>query len=163
MSLFRCTIHYLDARCGHYYQFFSINPLSANFAKWPNTLKQFVGNLPTNYLNVFGHFVGLALKGLRKLFFRNKRKTKKLWMVVFLFQQIIRLIHKSPLIRQKGESQNEFYRKTQHAKVSEKRIVRIRGWEMFVFLKIWGVFCFLVTPALRSSFYLITDELLIRF
>ena len=32
--------------------------------KWPNTLKQFVGNLPTNCLSVFGHFVGLAFKGL---------------------------------------------------------------------------------------------------
>ena len=35
-----------------------INPLSANFTKWSNTLKQFVGNLPRNFLSVFGHFVG---------------------------------------------------------------------------------------------------------
>ena len=42
----------------------NINPLSAKLIKWPNTLKQFVGNLPTNCLSVFGHFVGLALKGL---------------------------------------------------------------------------------------------------
>ena len=42
------------------------NPLSANVTKWPNTLKQFVGNLPTNCLNVSGHLVGLALKGLNK-------------------------------------------------------------------------------------------------
>ena len=41
-----------------------ISPLSANPTKWPSTLKQFVGKLPTNYLNVFGHFVKLALKGL---------------------------------------------------------------------------------------------------
>ena len=41
-----------------------INPLSPNPIKWPNTLKQFVGKPPTNYLNVFGHFVNLALKGL---------------------------------------------------------------------------------------------------
>ena len=34
-------------------------------SKWPNTLKQFVGNLPTNCLSVFDHFVGLALKGLK--------------------------------------------------------------------------------------------------
>ena len=40
------------------------NPLSANPTKWPNTLKQFVGNLPTNCLSVFGHFVKLAVKGL---------------------------------------------------------------------------------------------------
>ena len=40
------------------------NPLSANPTKWSNTLKQFVGNLPTNCLSVFDHFVKLALKGL---------------------------------------------------------------------------------------------------
>ena len=41
------------------------NPLSANPTKWSNTLKQFVGKFPTNCLNVFDHFVGLALKGLK--------------------------------------------------------------------------------------------------
>ena len=40
------------------------NSLSAKLSKWPNTLKQFVGKLPTNCLSVFGHFEGLALKGL---------------------------------------------------------------------------------------------------
>ena len=43
------------------------NPLSANFTKWSNTLKQFVGSLPTNCLSVFDYFVGLALKGLKKI------------------------------------------------------------------------------------------------
>ena len=38
---------------------FCINPLSANFTKWSNTLKQFIGKL-----SVFDYFVGLALKGL---------------------------------------------------------------------------------------------------
>ena len=42
-----------------------LNPLSANPTKWSNTLKQLVGNLPTNCLNVSDHFVGLALKGLK--------------------------------------------------------------------------------------------------
>ena len=42
-------------------------PLSANSTKWSNTLKQFVGKLPTNYLSVFDHFLGFALKGLRLL------------------------------------------------------------------------------------------------
>ena len=42
------------------------NPLSASPTKWPNTLKEFVGKLPKNCLGVFEHFVGLALKGLRK-------------------------------------------------------------------------------------------------
>ena len=45
-----------------------INPLSANPTKWSNTLKQFVGNLRTNYLSVFDHFVKLALKGLNWIF-----------------------------------------------------------------------------------------------
>ena len=43
----------------------SLNPLSANLTKWSNTLKQFVGNLPTNCLSMFDHFVGLALKWLK--------------------------------------------------------------------------------------------------
>ena len=46
-----------------------LNLLSANPTKWPNTLKLFVGNLRTNYLSVFDHFVGLVLKRIR--FFMN--------------------------------------------------------------------------------------------
>ena len=42
----------------------AFNPFRANPTKWSNTLKQFVGKLPTNCLSVFDHFVGLALKGL---------------------------------------------------------------------------------------------------
>ena len=41
------------------------NPLRTNPTKWSNTLRQFVGKLPTNCLSVFDHFVGLVLKGLR--------------------------------------------------------------------------------------------------
>ena len=44
----------------------NLNALSANLAKWSNTLKQFVGNLPTNYLGVFDYFEGLTLKGLNQ-------------------------------------------------------------------------------------------------
>ena len=40
------------------------NRFSANPTKWPNTLKQFVGNFPTNCLSVFYQFVGLALISL---------------------------------------------------------------------------------------------------
>ena len=43
----------------------TVNPLSANPKTWSNTLKQFVGNSPTNCLSVLGHFVRLAFKGLR--------------------------------------------------------------------------------------------------
>ena len=57
--------------------FFFINLLSANPTKWSNTLKQFVGKLPTNCLSVFDHFVGLALEGLKKQFC-NYEKTYKL-------------------------------------------------------------------------------------
>ena len=46
----------------------SFNHLSANPTKWLNTLKQLVGNLPTNCLIVFDHFVGLALKWLKAVF-----------------------------------------------------------------------------------------------
>ena len=51
---------------------FRINPFNANFTKWSNTLKQFVGNLPTNCLSVFDHFVGLALKGLTAFSISNQ-------------------------------------------------------------------------------------------
>ena len=40
------------------------NPLSANPTKCSSSIKQLIGNLPTNCLSVFDHFVGLALKGL---------------------------------------------------------------------------------------------------
>ena len=42
----------------------TVNPLRDNPTKRSNSLKQFVGNLPTNCLSVFDHFAGLALKGL---------------------------------------------------------------------------------------------------
>ena len=48
-----------------YVRWKKLNPLNTKFTKWPNTLKQFVGKLPTNCLSVFGHFVGLAFKGLK--------------------------------------------------------------------------------------------------
>ena len=43
----------------------NLNPLSDNPTKWLNTLKQFVGKLPTNCFSVFDYFVKLALKGLK--------------------------------------------------------------------------------------------------
>ena len=54
-----------------------INPLSANPTKWSNTLKQFVGFLPTNCLSVFDHIVGLALKGLILLWVHKKHFAKR--------------------------------------------------------------------------------------
>ena len=52
----------------HYIWSDYINPFSTNFTKWSTTLKQFVGNLSTNCLSVFDHFMGLALKGLNGSF-----------------------------------------------------------------------------------------------
>ena len=46
------------------YHILRFNPLSANPAKWSDTLKQFIGKLPTNCLSVFDHFMKLMLKGL---------------------------------------------------------------------------------------------------
>ena len=43
-------------------------PLSANPAKWLNTLKQFVGKFSTNCLSVFDHFLGLALRVITDIF-----------------------------------------------------------------------------------------------
>ena len=50
-----------------------VNLLGTNPTKWSNTLKQFVGNLPTNCLNVFDHFVKLALKELIKVIIAETR------------------------------------------------------------------------------------------
>ena len=58
------------------------NPLSANFTKWSNTLKQFVGNMPTNCVSVFDYFVGLALNGLK----HSRITLKKGPSMVLLFQ-----------------------------------------------------------------------------
>ena len=47
----------------------SLKAWSINPTKWLNTLKQFVGNLPTNCLSFLDHFVKLALTGLMKSYF----------------------------------------------------------------------------------------------
>ena len=52
------------------------NRLSANPTKWSNTLKQFVGKLPTNCLSVFDLFVGVGLKGL-KLIYQDSPNSEK--------------------------------------------------------------------------------------
>ena len=71
------------------------NPLSAKLTKWPNTLKQFVGNLLTNCLSVFGHFVGLAFKelivsclviSLSWKFLKNSSSTEKILHCVIIYK-----------------------------------------------------------------------------
>ena len=63
----------------------TFNPFSANFTKWSNRLKKFIGNLPTNCLSVSDHFVGLALKGLRYLYYKHL-KTFIYQIVLFKFR-----------------------------------------------------------------------------
>ena len=60
-----------------------IKALGANSTKWSNTLKQFVGSLPRNWLSVFGHFVGLALQGLN--LYTDKFHCSHISRFVFLF------------------------------------------------------------------------------
>ena len=59
-----CQIFIREIFCKNSKRLSAANPLNANPTKWSNTLKQFVGNLPTNCLSVLDHFVGLALKRL---------------------------------------------------------------------------------------------------
>ena len=70
-SLLLCNVKIIPQSTNRVSSLFRFNPLSANPTKWSNTLKQFVGNLPTNCLSVFEHFVKLALKGLKMLFLKN--------------------------------------------------------------------------------------------
>ena len=59
-----CQIFIREIFCKNSKRLSAANPLNANPTKWSNTLKQFVGNLPTNCLSVLDHFVGLALRRL---------------------------------------------------------------------------------------------------
>ena len=79
----------------------SLNPSSAIPTKWSNTLKQFVGKLPTNCLSVFGHFVGLALKGLKYTFVLFTSlilwyQSKSLIILNFIFSWCIYFFEKCP-------------------------------------------------------------------
>ena len=56
------VLYLLASEC--LYEINPFNPLNTNPTKWSNTLKQVVGNLRTNCLSVFDHFVELALKRL---------------------------------------------------------------------------------------------------
>ena len=62
-----------------------LKPLSANATKWSNTLKQFVGNLPTNCLSVFDYFVKLwrkmELQGISNGFLEIKRKEAQISLI----------------------------------------------------------------------------------
>ena len=100
-----------------------------------------------NYMCVYGLYSLLMFKSFTLLNFwmgpyqSKKRKQGdispfkcKLTLSILLFPDSP-LINKSPVIRQKGESQNGCFKKTKHAKFSEKQTfltpwyvrVRIRG------------------------------------
>ena len=58
------NVHSVQGQSSVFHYLMAFNSLSTNPTKWPNTLKQFVGSLPTNCLSVFDHFMNLAVKGL---------------------------------------------------------------------------------------------------
>ena len=61
----------------------AINPLSANFSKWLNTLKHVIGKLPTNCLSVFDYFVKLALKGLISMKYLLQYQVMIMMLILF--------------------------------------------------------------------------------
>ena len=82
-----------------------INPLSAKLTKWPNTLKQFVGNLLTNCLIVFGHIVGLVLKGLSCLEGKSCRFQENNYIFnsqLIIICQLIKDVYKYVLLKEQS-------------------------------------------------------------
>ena len=76
----------------------SLNPLTANFTKWSNTLKQFVGKFPTNCLSVFDHFVGLALKWPKPKPLGSYMANDKINLLVSMGKLMGTLIHFMPVL-----------------------------------------------------------------
>ena len=79
-------------------------------------------------------------------------------------------IHISSIMRQKGESQNDSYKKTKHTKFSEKTnisdaLIRthvclfLTSYKDCSFFEKFGVLCFFVIAIWNSLFCLITDDL----
>ena len=62
------VIYYFKTKHCEYHQGEYINLLSPNLTKWSNIHKQFVGKSRQIVLSVSDHFVGLALKGLHKVY-----------------------------------------------------------------------------------------------
>ena len=79
-----------------------------------------------------------------------------------LYRIFLRAVHISPVIKQKGESQNGCFKKTKHVKFSEKRIffthMYVSGGKKCSFFRKFDVLCFLEISILR--FVLITDDIL---
>ena len=84
---------------------------------------------------------------------------------IWKITNLVSLIDRSSVVRQKGESQNGCFKKTKHVKFSEKRtfLLRVRtlmcvsgkgsGGKKCSFFGKFGVFCFLETPVLRLPYY----------
>ena len=92
-----------------------LNRLSAKLTKWPNTLKQLVSNLPTNCLSVFGHFVRLALKRLKKNSeetLRNHKKDKQSSGVLYKTEQACNFIKKEVLAQVLSNEFCEIFKNT---------------------------------------------------
>ena len=65
------------------------------------------------------------MSGLRK---SNMQRIDNCKSNFYVFSRLqICQINKSSVMRQKGKSQSECYKKAKHRKFSEKRILRIRG------------------------------------
>ena len=90
---------------------YAINPLSAKFIKWSNTLKQIVGKLPTICLSVFDHFSGLALKGLISKFNQEFRfflcvidiYSKYAWVVPLKDKKGVSIVNAFQIILKKSD------------------------------------------------------------
>ena len=87
LSCINKIIRHVEPLIGNVVEHFNL--LSANPTKWPNTLKQFVGKLPTNCLSVFGHFVNLVLK--RLIYFSDGMSSQLSSRFVFHFLTKIQL------------------------------------------------------------------------
>ena len=82
----------------------------------------------------------------------------KLNFYFITFFLIIFFWYTSLVIRQKSESQDRGNKKTNHAKLSEKRTFLTRGSDMFVFEK-FDVLCFLATSVLKFALLPNIDDL----
>ena len=115
----------------------NLNRLSANFTKWSNTLKHFVGKLPTNCLSVFDHFVNLALKGLNF----KRRNSVTIWRpisrdtrlrdtVLFWYIRFADLICKTTNFWHRNEITLGLYRHTSMGNWSDQDHF-VWGWKRF--------------------------------
>ena len=103
----------------------NIDPLSANPTKRSNTLKKFVGKLPTNFLSVFDLFVGLVLKGLTIITGNNC----VLLISVQGFTEWNRSFTASDLFHMIRQS-IKFYIFRCHILMSTWRLKKVTGWKV---------------------------------